>query len=269
MSERSEYSPGEFGWVDLATPDIDAATRFYGELIGWEAEPGPNPEQTGGYGFFTYKGKPVAGYGGIMGEGQPPAWSSYVYVADADATAKKVADAGGKVVAGPFDIPGGSGRMAVCQDPEGAVFSIFQPQNFSGAQLVNEIGAWTWNQLATRDLEGAKSFYGDVFGWELEHAEGAPPDLPFYMWQVEGQKWEEGLAGAMVMGADNMPADTPPHWMVYFCVPDAEAAVEKVKEGGGSVLFGPQRIPVGELAVFTDPQGAAFAVIEPDYPEQR
>ena len=86
------------------------------------------------------------------------------------------------------------------------------------------------------------------------------------MWQAEGQRWEEGIAGAMVMGAET-PAGTPPHWMVYFAV--AVAAVDTVKRHGGTLLFGPQDIPVGRLAVFNDPQGAAFRVIQPDYPEAR
>lgn len=267
MSERSSYEPGEFCWVDLATSDIDAAAKFYGELIGWEFDPAGAVEETGGYGFFTYKGKQVAGGGPIQGEGQPPAWSGYVNVEDADETAGKVTDAGGTVLVPPFELPQESGRMAVCQDPEGAFFSIMQQRQHKGAELVNEIGTWTWNQLATRDADGAREFYGKVFGWSLEQADEAPPDLPFYMWQVDGQKWEEGLAGLLVMGEEM--EGVPPHWQVYFCVEEAKAAIERVNGSGGQTQFGPQRIPVGELAVFTDPQGAAFAIIEPDYPEER
>jgi uncharacterized protein len=267
MSERSEYTPGEFGWVDLATPDIDAAKSFYGELIGWDAEAAPAPpEETGGYGYFTFKGKPVAGYGPTMGEGQPPAWSSYVYVSDATETAKKVGEAGGTVVMEPFEVPGDSGRMAVCQDPQGAFFSIFEPRQFQGAQLVNEIGAWTWNNLITRDADQAKDFYGNVFGWEATHHEEAPPEV--LMGQVEGQRWPEGLGGMLEMGGD-IPLETPPHWQVYFLVPDLDSAIEQVKGSGGNLLFGPQEVPVGTFAVFTDPQGAAFALMEPDYPEPR
>ena len=137
-----------------------------------------------------------------------------------------------------------------------------------GAQLVNEVGSWTWNQLATPDLDAAKDFYGQVFGWGLEQSEEAPPESPYWMWQVEGQRWEEGIAGAMVMGPETPPG-TPPHWMVYFAVENADAAIETTKRHGGTLLFGPQDIPVGRLAVFTDPQGAAFAVIQPNYPEER
>jgi predicted enzyme related to lactoylglutathione lyase len=267
MSERSDYSPGEFSWVSLASPDTDESARFYGELLGWEsAEAGP-PEETGGYRFFVRGGKQVAGLSPIQDEGQPPAWISYVCVADADETAEKVKEAGGAVMMDPMDVLE-VGRMAVFADPAGAPFSVWQPKQHRGAQLVNEVGSWTWNQLITRNLEGAKEFYGRVFGWDVRQVEEAPPDSPYWMWQVEGQKWEEGIAGMMSIG-DEMPADTPPHWQVYFAVENAEAALETTKRRGGAVLFGPQRIPVGTLAVLLDPQGANFAILEPDYPEAR
>jgi uncharacterized protein len=189
-------------------------------------------------------------------------------VADADETAEKVKPAGGTVLMGPFDLPADSGRMAVIADTSGAIVCIMQQKQHQGAQLVNEVGSWTWNQLATPDLDAAKDFYGKVFDWDLRQSEEAPPDSPYWMWQVEGQRWEEGIAGAMPMEGDMAP-DTPPHWMVYFAVEDADAAIETVKQHGGTLLFGPQHIPVGRLAVFSDPQGAAFAVIQPDYPEGR
>ena len=272
MSERDSYNPGEFNWVDVSVPDTDAAAKFYADLIGWEHELAEPVDEGGGYGFFTYNGKQVAGLAPTQSAEQPPAWLSYVAVADADETAEKVKAAGGQMMMGPIDLPSGAGRVGVVVDPEGAVFAIMQPGENQGAELVNEIGSWTWNQLATRDLDGAKKFYGDVFGWTAEEAEEAPPESPYLMWQVEGQKWDEGLAGVMTIGEElsvDMPDDTPAHWMVYLAVADADAAIETVKSGGGQVLTGPLTIPVGKLAVFTDPQGAAFAVIEPDYPEAR
>lgn len=272
MSERDSYNPGEFNWVDLSVPDTDAAAKFYGDLIGWEHELAEPAAEGGGYGFFTYNGKQVAGLAPTQSAEQPPAWLSYIAVADADETAGKVEAAGGQMMMGPIDLPSGAGRVGVVTDPEGAVFAIMQPGENKGAELVNEVGSWTWNQLATRDLDAAKRFYGDVFGWTTEEAEQAPAESPYLMWQVEGQKWDEGLAGVMTIGEetpDGMPAGTPAHWMVYLAVADADEAIERVKAGGGQVLVGPLTIPVGKLAAFTDPQGAAFAVIEPDYPEER
>ena len=133
---------------------------------------------------------------------------------------------------------------------------------------MNEVGTWTWNHLTTTDLDGAKKFYGDVFGWTLEKAEVSPPDLPFFMWQVQGQKWEEGIAGAAEMG-EGTPPGAPPNWMAYFGVANADDAVKLASDGGGQVMVPVTGIPIGKLAVFTDPQGAALGIIEPDYPEPR
>jgi len=269
MSERTEYAPGEFGWVDLASPDIQASVEFYGRLMGWEHVPAPgSAEQTRGYGYFTYGGKQVAGVGPIMGEGQPPAWSSYVYVADVDETAAKVTAAGGAVLMGPFDIPGEAGRMAVCHDPQGAFFSVWQPNRHRGAELVNEVGAWTWNVLITSDLEAAGAFYGDVFGWRLESRPEAP-DNPYKAWHVEGERWPEGLANGAQTGAPGIPEGLPPHWQVYLAVQDADRAVQQTRDAGGQVFVEPLKVPVGRIAVMNDPQGAAFAIMEPDFPEPR
>jgi predicted enzyme related to lactoylglutathione lyase len=267
MSERTEYAPGEFCWVDLATTDVDGATTFYGDLLGVQAEAAPgDPEETGGYGFFTKNGRMVCGYGPTQQEGQPSAWSSYVKVEDADATVEKATEAGGQVVFGPIDIPNESGRMAVLQDPTGAFISINQQQRHPGAQLVNEPGTWNWNNLMTRDMNAAKDFYEKVFGWSATHNEQAPEFV--WMWQVEGQRWPEGLAGLMEMGSE-MPSDAPPYWQVYLMVESADEAIEKTKERGGELIFGPQEIPVGKIAVLRDPQGAVFSIIEPDFPEPR
>jgi uncharacterized protein len=266
VSERSGYEPGEFCWVSLASTDFDEAKGFYGDLLGWEWEAAGPPEETGGYGFFTLKGKQICGGGPVQAAGQPSAWSSYVKVDDAEESAAKIKEAGGNVLAEPFELPNESGRMAVCQDPGGAFFCLMEQREHTGAELVNEIGTWSWNNLMTRDLDQAKDFYGEVFGWDATHNEEAPPDV--LNWQVEGQRWPEGLGGVMKMGSD-MPLDAPPHWQVYFLVPDMDAAIETTTGAGGNLLFGPLELPIAKLAVFTDPQGAAFALMEPNYPEPR
>ena len=269
MSERSSYNPGEFSWVDLSTTDVDAAVRFYGDLMAWDAQSAGPVEETGGYGFFMRDGKMVGGYGPAFG-GQPPSWSGYITVTDADTTAVRIGEAGGTVVAGPMDLPAEAGRMGVAVDPGGAFFSFIQHGARSvGAQVVNEPGAWTWNHLNTRDLEHAKRFYGEVFGWEAKVSEGGPPDNPYLMWQVEGQRWPEGLAGVSQMGAADFPPELPSHWLVYLAVPDAKVATEKTQATGGKAIMPPTQIPVGAMAVLTDPQGAVFGIIEPDYPEPR
>jgi predicted enzyme related to lactoylglutathione lyase len=267
MSERSEYAPGEFRWVDLSTSDVQGALSFYGELLGVEAQPAPGgPEETGGYGFLMKDGKMVAGYGPTQEGGQPSHWSSYISVEDADAAAAKAKEAGGQVLAGPFDLPNESGRMAVLQDPTGAIICINEPQNHPGAQLVNEPGAWTWNNLLTRDPDGAQDFYGQVFGWTATRPEGAPDYI--WNWQLEGQHWPEGLGGLMRIGTD-MPPDAPPYWQVYLMVDSVDEAVEKTKAAGGSLIFGPLDIPIARMATVFDPQGASVSLLESRYPEPR
>jgi hypothetical protein len=267
MSERSEYAPGEFCWVSLATTDVDGAKAFYAELLGvdWEAAPGP-PDETGGYGFFVKDGKQISGMGPTQQEGQPPAWSSYVKVEDANATAVVAKDAGGQVVFGPVDLPNESGRVVLLQDPTGAMVWVIQQQNHPGAQLVNEPGAWTWTNLMTRDLEAAKDFYGKVFGWSAERNEEAPPNV--MMWQVDGQRWPEGLGGLMGI-TDDLPPDMPAHWQVYFVVENMDEAIEKATSLGATVGFGPIDVPVARLATLVDPQGAVVSILESRYPEPR
>lgn len=267
MSERSEYAPGEFCWVSLSTTDVEGAKAFYGDLLGldWEPAPGP-PEETGGYGFFVKDGKQVSGMGPVQAEGQPSAWSSYVKVEDADEAAERVKGAGGQVVFGPIEIPNESGRTATCQDTAGAFFSVIQQRKHPGAQLVNEVGTWTWNNLMTRDVDAAKDFYAEVFGWTAVHNEQAPPNI--LMWEVEGQRWPEGLAGMMGI-ADDLPADMPSHWQVYFIVENLDEALEKATGIGARIGFGPVDAPVARLATLVDPQGAVVSILEARYPEPR
>ncbi len=257
MSERTSYTPGTPCWVDLATPDIEAAARFYGEVLGWEVPELPNSAEMGGYRRAKKNGKDVAGVMPLMQEGQPPAWSTYVSVADADATAAAVTANGGTQVAEPMDVME-LGRMAVFTDPTGAFFGIWQPGTFHGAELVNEAGTVGWNELGTRDTAAAKEFYGAVFGWSYDD-EPSPRVGTYTIWKVG-----EAMVGGMIdLNALGMPAEIPANWLVYFTVEDADAAVEKVQSGGGSVMNGPIDIPVGRFAVVADRFGAAFAVMQP------
>jgi predicted enzyme related to lactoylglutathione lyase len=256
MSEWTSYVPGTPCWVDLGTPDIEASAQFYGSLFGWSVEEGENAEQTGGYRQATLRGKPVAGAMPLMQEGQPPAWSTYVSVADADATAAKVTEAGGNVLAEPMDVMD-LGRMAVFADPTGAVFGIWQPGTFFGAALANEPNTFSWNELNTRDTAAAKEFYSAVFGWTYEDMEvenvGTYTGL-----QVDGKS-----VGGMLDITGRVPDEVPAHWLTYFAVEDTDATLEKLKELGGGVNFGPIDIIAGRFAVVSDPFGAVFAVIKP------
>ncbi len=255
MTEMTSYEPGTPSWVDLGTPDIGASAAFYEALFGWSIPEGPNSEQTGGYRMAMQGDKPTAGMMPLMQEGQPPAWSTYVAVEDADATAAAVKGAGGTVLAEPMDVLD-LGRMAVFADPSGAVFGVWQPGTFVGAGLVNEPVSVTWNELNTRDPDGSKEFYAAAFGWsgkDVEMGEG--------MTYTELHRAGDALIGGMLDMRGRVPDEVPPHWMVYFAVADCDATVESAKELGGELAFGPVEIPAGRFATLSDPQGAFFSVI--------
>jgi predicted enzyme related to lactoylglutathione lyase len=257
MSDRTSYAAGTPCWVDLGTPDIEAAASFYGGLFAWSIPEPENAEQTGGYRQAMLRGKPVAGVMPLMQEGQPPAWSTYISVEDADATAAKVREAGGSVLAEPMDVLD-LGRMAVFMDTAGATFGIWQPGSFVGAEVVNEANALVWNEINTRDVEAAKAFYAKVFGWSYDERE-------FETGSYVSLKSGEDTVGGMIDITGRVPDEVPNHWLAYFAVEDADATIEKASGSGGEAVFGPEDIgEVGRIAVLKDPFGAVFAVIKPD-----
>jgi predicted enzyme related to lactoylglutathione lyase len=263
MSERTSYTPGTPCWVELGTPDIEASATFYGAVFGWEIPELPNSAELGGYRRAKKGGKDIAGVAPLMQEGQPPAWSTYVSVADAEATTAAIREAGGTVHVEPMDVVG-LGKMAVYADPTGAHFGIWEPGTFAGAELVNEAGALAWNELGTRDPAAAKAFYSAVFGLgSKDHDMG---EMGTYTEWLVG----EASVGGMMDISGRVPDEVPAHWMVYFAVENTDAAVETVKSSGGGVSFGPIDIPAGRFAIVTDPHGATFAVIQqPDEAAQR
>src|SRR5437867_2924533 len=125
-----EYAPGTPSWVELSSPDTDAAATFYGEIFDWKTTEAGPVEETGGYRMFQLDDKRIAGLMGHMQEGQPTVWATYISVADADETADKVKAAGGSVALEPMDVMD-IGRMAYFVDPTGAVFGVWQPKTFA------------------------------------------------------------------------------------------------------------------------------------------
>jgi uncharacterized protein len=258
MSERTSYEPGTPSWVELGgIPDIKKAADFYGGLFGWDVPESENPEQTGGYRQAMLRGKPVAGMMPSMQEGQPPAWSTYVSVEDADATVARAKEAGGTVLAEPMDVMD-LGRMAVFTDSTGAVIGIWQPGTFVGAEIVKESNAVVWNELNTRDPEAAKSFYGAVFGWGFEERE-------FETGTYASIKVGEDSIGGMIDITGRAPDEVPAHWLVYFAVDDVDATAAKATDSGGGVALEAFDIAeVGRIAIVKDPFDAVFAVMAPD-----
>lgn len=252
MSERTSYEPGTPSWIDLATPDLEAAKRFYGELLGWRLE--DTGAEANHYHMALLRGRRVAGVGPAQPGGAPTAlWTTYLASTEVDVHASAIADAGGEVMFGPHDVLG-EGRMLVAQDPGGAVFGIWQPLAFAGAQLVNEHGTLVWNELNTRDLDGAARFYGEVFGYGFEDL----PDVPF---GYKMFKVGERTVGGMLQMTDEWGPEVPPHWMAYLQHDDVDAGLERVRELGGEVMFEPVDSPYGRFSVVRDPQGGTFTLI--------
>ena len=249
--EMDSYENGIPSWVDLGTPDPDAAAGFYSGLFGWEIqELGPD---AGGYRMATLRGRNVAGLGPAQNPG-PPYWATYVAVDDADAVAASVTANGGAVFAPPFDVMT-AGRMGVFADPQGAVFSVWQAKDHNGAGLVNEPDTYSWSELVTTDIDASKAFYGAVFGWGAD-TYGEGPGA-YTEWKLASRS-----VGGMMTKPPGMPAEVPNHWAVYFSVADIEATVARIREFGGQIMMGPMKIEPGTFAVATDPQGAPFNVME-------
>jgi predicted enzyme related to lactoylglutathione lyase len=273
MPERDRYIPGVPCWVDTSQPDPEAAVDFYSGLFGWEFEDVMPPGAEGKYFIARLRGGDVAAVGSIPESASPMAmWNTYVWVESADETATEVRDAGGRVVAEPFDVMD-SGRMAVLTDPEGAAFSVWQPKAFRGARVVNEPGSLNFNNLNVRDVEGAKSFYNSVFGWETleldggfmawtlpgygDHLERDDPDLRKRLAESGGATGFEDVVASINPIAGDQP-DLPAHWGVTFAVDDADATAKMAAELGGTVVVPPFDAPWVRMTVLNDPQGATF-----------
>lgn len=249
---------GRFVWYELMTTDPDAAQAFYGNVVGWTAEPwmgGPEP--------YTVWKNGDSGIGGVMNlpdeavqGGAPPHWLAHIAVPDVDASVERATSKGGTLYAGPMDVPT-VGRFAVLGDPQGAVFAVFAPEGEApGHDGMARPGEFSWHELTTSDHQAAFDFYSDLVGWEKT---GEFDMGEMGMYQMYGQG--EATYGGMM---DQPPGDPmPPRWLFYVRVADLDATIERVRNNGGQLLHGPMEVPGGDhVAICMDPQGAAFALHE-------
>lgn len=255
MTEMTAYTPGTFCWTDLSTTDAAAAKRFYTDLLGWTAVDMPvGPDMT--YTMLQIEGKDVTALyqQGPDEQGMPPHWNSYVSVSSADDIAARVKALGGTVLAEPMDIMD-LGRMAIIQDPTGAIVGVWQPRQYVGAKLIGQPGTVCWNEVATRDAQKAGEFYTQLFDWEAQTQDMG--GTPYTIFSKGGQ-----MVGGMIQMTPEW-GDIPPHWMIYFAVDDCDAGVERAKSLGGQVPVPPSDIPgTGRFAVLQDPQGGVFSIIK-------
>jgi hypothetical protein len=115
-------------------------------------------------------------------------------------------------------------------------------------------GAFSWNELTTTDVPGARNFYSKLFGWTIQDM----PDSPMpYAVVSAGDKAIGGI-----MRVPDAAKGMPPTWGAYVTVENVDELVGRVPALGGKLLMGPQDIPsVGRFAVVQDPQGAVLSVI--------
>jgi predicted enzyme related to lactoylglutathione lyase len=259
VPDVSAHPAGAFSWVELATTEPAAAVAFYRAVFGWnvvEHDMGPS----GVYTIFTIRDRDVAAAAGQHPQERdrhiPPHWNMYVTVADIDAAAHRAESLGGTIEAAPFDVMN-HGRMAVVQDPTGAMFNLWQPKEHIGVKIAGEPGALVWSELTTRDPKKAEAFYTGLFGWTIKLG-GAGTPAEYREFSVTDHP-----IGGIMETPKEMPAQVPSYWMPYFQVADLDAAIATAKASGGNVMIGPAPIPgTGHFAIVLDPQGAMFAAFE-------
>ncbi|HEX6316895.1 MAG TPA: VOC family protein [Gemmatimonadaceae bacterium] len=244
---------GQFVWYELTTPDPAASMTFYPRFTNWGTQP-----FNADYTTFTSNGQPVAGIfrqtAEMKANGIPPNWMPYVEVDDVDATASSAKSLGATVMAGPDDIPN-TGRFAVIQDPQGAVFGIYKSFTQSSPwDGKNVVGRFSWHELMTSDHLVAAKFYNALFGWQKISEMDMGNGEMYYVF---------GLNGAMYGGMFTTPkemAGMHPFWLVYIHVNDVAEAVQIATKNGATIHRPQMEIPGGSIAILGDPQGAGFAV---------
>jgi predicted enzyme related to lactoylglutathione lyase len=255
MAERTKHDHGTPSWVDLATSDVAAARRFYGELFGWDFEEEPTDAEGVTYTMARRNGKAAAAIAPAQ-PGRPSAWQTYVTVDDVDATTAKVGPAGGMVFMEPFEVME-FGRMAVIADPTGGALCLWQPRRHIGSEIVNEHGALCWTELLTPDVDAAVKFFGEVLGWTTRTMSMGAGDYTIF------NVGERGVAGAV----KPPQAGIPPHWAVYFAIDDCDKGVATAKELGGSVVAEPfDAAGIGRMALLRDDQGIGVNLIQLEQP---
>lgn len=257
MQESPDYAPGTFCWFELATSDGEGAKKFYTQLFGWDSQDNPmGPEMV--YTMLKQGSQDVGALfqmdAQMKAQGIPPNWLSYAAVTNADDAAAKAKSLGGTLLKEPFDVMD-FGRMAVVQDPTGAVFAVWQAGTHKGASVVNVPNSVCWNELATPDVEKAGDFYTGLFGWSKNVQQIGPMTYTSF---INGER----PAGGMYAPPPEM-GEMPPNWLVYFAVEDTDAMAARAAELGATTCAPPMDIPgIGRFAILQDPQGAAFAIIK-------
>ncbi len=247
---------GDFIWYELMTGDPKAAKRFYDPVAGWtiEAE-ASNPMD---YRMIDTGDGMVGGTLTLTQEmrehGARPTWLGYIGVDDVDAAVAKVEAKGGKTLMPANDIPD-VGRIAMVADPQGNPFYVMRGSvdKISTSFAPDKNGHTAWNELVTSDLDGAKAFYPDVFGWTLGGVMpmGEAGDYQFI---------EHG--GRQIGGMMQVPPGGHAGWGFAFTNDDIDGAIEHIKSGGGTIRGGPMDVPGDQRVLMaSDPEGVPFMLV--------
>jgi predicted enzyme related to lactoylglutathione lyase len=260
--EGASPPQGKFIWYELMTSDQDAAITFYKAVVGWNAADHQMPEM--GDFRYTILSAGDLGVGGLMqltddmcAKGAHPGWLGYIGVADTDAAAKSIVDAGGTLHMGPDDIPN-VGRFAMVADPGGAVFYVMTPlprDDVPPPADPETPGLVSWHELySSLGQEAAFAFYSGQFGWETIELMDMGPMGKYRIFGTDGVQ-----IGGMMDKPDTVPGSV---WAYYFNVEGIDAAAERITANGGKVVMGPHEVPGGSWIVqAVDPQGANFALV--------
>ncbi|WP_062210393.1 VOC family protein [Streptomyces sp. NBRC 109706] len=250
----SEFPEGLPCWADVTLPDLEAGKSFYGALFGWTFEEGP--EEYGHYTVAYSDGHPVAGLAPqLPGQEVPPAWVLYYASPDLSATAARIREHGGQLLAQPMKV-GDMGSVLLGWDPGGVLFGAWQPGRHRGFDRRNQPGGFCWSEVATRDPAAADAFFPAVFPFRARKM-GDGDDMDYRVWNIGDQM----VGGRYALGPD-APSGAPSRIDIYYAVPDCDAAVETVDRLGGTVHTGPVDSPFGRMAAISDPQGAGLSVID-------
>jgi predicted enzyme related to lactoylglutathione lyase len=264
VSANDDGTAGGFIWYELMSPDPVASKAFYDAVLGWDIESQPSGGQEIDYRMIRRSDGGNAGgvlrlSADMQANGGRPSWLGYIHVEDVDSVAAETQAAGGRICMPPTDIPG-VGRIAMLSDPQGAAFYVMKPVPPEGSPDAKsdvfserEVQRCGWNELSTSNVDAARQFYGDRFGWRSDDFMPMG-EMGEYRFIHQG----ETRIGAMF----NPGPDEQPRWRFYFRVPSVAAAKEAIEKSGGKIAAGPMEVPGGDYVVIGfDPQGAEFALV--------
>jgi predicted enzyme related to lactoylglutathione lyase len=260
LVQESPAGASRFIWYELMTSDQDAAIRFYSQVVGWTAADHDDPQMSFRYTILSAGGQGVAGLmqltDAMCEGGARPGWFGYVGVPDVDAKTQEVEATGGRVLMQPDDIPN-VGRFSFVTDPGGAPFYLMTPLPRDSAPAFPDrdaIGGFNWHELySSLGQKAAFDFYSRLFGWETLQAMDMGPLGTYRIFGTEGEQF-----GGMVDKPENIPVST---WGYYINVDSIDAAIDRIKAGGGQIVMGPHQVPDGNWIVqASDTQGAYFAL---------